>query len=99
MKRALLLILLYLAAEPGYAQERQRTKNNVQVQVADTAEGFLRRYFQIRDTYPKLAAIHGSYAASNLQLEDFMKRYHQIAATYPKLKSVWGYYAGSTYSL
>src|SRR5688572_25420633 len=36
---------------------------------------FIERYYEIRDSYPELTAIHGNFAAASCTKEKFMKKY------------------------
>src|SRR5687768_9774595 len=62
-------------------------------------QSFTERYFEIRDSYPALTAIHADYAAAAYTKEEFMKRYYEMQAVYPKFTWAFGDYARSEYTL
>src|SRR5687768_1206965 len=67
MKKYKFQWLLLLAMIPGIGLYAQRTvrQNTVTIDSAILKQTFMERYYEIRDTYPDLPAIHGNYAASN----------------------------------
>src|SRR4051812_30033282 len=95
--KAILVSLFFFGGSPISGQ----VTSTVQAAEKHGAEksSFLERYYQIRDTYPKLAGVYGNFAACDWPIEEFMKRYYQIEAAYPKLDHAYGDYAASNYKL
>src|SRR5688572_16816918 len=100
MKRVLtsfaFVLTLFTAPSPLLAQE---VVTSTQVETTGDDRSFIERYYEIKETYPKMKDAFGKYAASTQTLVKFIERYNQIKDSYADMKEVYAHYAGSTHEL